>query len=143
MTALALVALPAALAAAAVAVWRRPIVALYAFVVGLALHNPVMARSSTPGSAAREIDVVQAWKEALLAVALARVAADAIRERRLPFRPRAVDWLALAFALSSASTRSSRRTCSAERPTAKAILYGLRHALLPVDRVLPRPLARS
>ena len=31
------------LAAAAIAVWRRPLAALYLFVAGLALHNAVMA----------------------------------------------------------------------------------------------------
>ena len=39
MTALALAVYAVLLVAAAAAVWRRPLVALYVFVVGLALHN--------------------------------------------------------------------------------------------------------
>ena len=42
MTALALAVYAVALARTAVVVWRRPVVALYVFVVGLALHNAVM-----------------------------------------------------------------------------------------------------
>ena len=41
------------LAAAALAVWRRPVVSLYLFVVGLALHNAVMAALYAAGCAAR------------------------------------------------------------------------------------------
>ena len=41
--ALALVVYLVLLGAAALVVWRRPTLALYAFVVGLAAHNAVMA----------------------------------------------------------------------------------------------------
>ena len=44
------------------------------------------------------LTAIQAWKDVLLLVALASVAFDALRKCRLPFRPRAVDALALAFA---------------------------------------------
>src|SRR3954452_21349968 len=87
------------LAAGAVLVWRRPVRALYAFLVGLALHNAVMAALFHAGVHGAALTAIQAWKEVLLATALARVAADARRERRLPFRPALVDLLALAFAL--------------------------------------------
>jgi hypothetical protein len=43
-----------ALAAACLLVWRRPVLALYAFVVGLAVHNAVMAALHEEGGAARD-----------------------------------------------------------------------------------------
>ena len=43
MTAIELVVYALLLAVAAAAVWRRPVAALYLFVVGLALHNAAMA----------------------------------------------------------------------------------------------------
>jgi len=122
----------AALAVAAVAVWRRPIVALYLFIVGLALHNLVLALLYDAGLRGSEIDAVQAWKEALLAVAVARVAIDAIRARAVPFRPRAVDWLALAFAAVVCLYALIPQDMLDGAAGAKAILYGLRHGLVPV-----------
>ncbi|MBV8257159.1 MAG: hypothetical protein JO073_05010, partial [Actinobacteria bacterium] len=86
------------LAVAAVAVWRRPIVALYLFVVGLALHNAVMAALYAAGIHGSTLTAIAAWKEILLLVALARVARDALREGALPFRWGVTDWLAVAFA---------------------------------------------
>ena len=83
--------------------------------------TPSWPRSSTPACTAPRSTAIQAWKEVLLAVALARVAFDARRERRLPVPARrSSTLLALAFALDRArSTRSSRRTCSAARPAAR------------------------
>jgi hypothetical protein len=121
-----------ALAAAAVAVWRRPIVALYVFIVGLALHNLVLSLLYDAGLREWEIDVVQGWKEVLLAVAVARVATDAIRERKLPFQPRAVDWLALAFAAVVCLYAVLPQDVLDGAAGTKAILYGLRHGLVPV-----------
>ena len=72
--------------------------ALYAFLIGLAAYNVTMALLYGAGVRGDAIEAIQTWKEILLAVAAARVARDAWRERRLPFRPRTVDWLALAFA---------------------------------------------
>jgi hypothetical protein len=86
------------LAGAAVAVWRAPVLALFAFVVGLAAHNLVMAVLYGAGVRAGELTAIAAWKEVLLAVALASVAWRAWREHRLPFEPRVVDALALSFA---------------------------------------------
>jgi O-Antigen ligase len=97
VTALELVVYALLLAVAAVAVWRRPTVALYLFVVGLALHNAAMASLSAAGVHGSTLTAIAAWKEILLAVALARVIRDAARERRLPFRPGLADWLALAY----------------------------------------------
>ena len=87
------------LAVAAVFVWRRPVVALYLFVVGLAAHNAVMAALYGAGLHGSVLSIIILWKEALLGVGLARVTYDAVRMRRLPFRPIAADWLALAFLL--------------------------------------------
>ena len=81
----------------AVVVWRRPVAALYAWLVGLAAHNAVMAALYGAGVRGGALTALQAWKEILLAVALARVCIDALRARRLPFTVRAVDVLALAF----------------------------------------------
>ncbi len=132
MTTPALVLYGLALAVAAAAVWRRPIVALYAFIVGLALHNLVLSLLYDAGLRGWEIDVVQAWKEALLAVAVARVATDAIRARELPFRPRPVDWLALAFAAVVCLYALIPQDVLDGAAGTKAILYGLRHGLVPV-----------
>lgn len=132
MTALVLSIYGVLLVVAVAAVWRRPIVALYVFIVGLALHNLVLALLYDAGLRGWEIDTVQAWKEALLAVAVARVATDAIRERTLPFRPRLVDWLALAFAAIVCLYAVIPQDVLDGDAGARAILYGLRHGLVPV-----------
>src|SRR5205085_1090077 len=85
------------LAAGAAVVWRRPIAALYVFLVGLAAHNFVMSLLWGAGVRGNSLEAISAWKEALLAVALLRVGYDAWRTRRLPFRPGLVDALAIAF----------------------------------------------
>jgi O-Antigen ligase len=85
------------LVAVGIVVWRHPIVALYLFVAGLAMHNAAMAALYGAGVHGRALSIIILWKEALLGVALARVAYDVWRERRLPFRPIWADWLALAF----------------------------------------------
>ena len=99
MTAVELVVYALLLAVAAAAVWRRPAAALYLFVVGLALHNAVMATLYAAGVRGSTLTAIAAWKEILLAVALARVMRDSAAERRLPFRPGPVDWLAVAYGL--------------------------------------------
>src|SRR5207248_9138543 len=99
MTAVELVASALLLAVGSLVVWRRPVAALYLFVAGLALHNAVMAALYAAGVRGATLTAISAWKEILLAVALARVGHDALRARRLPFRPQPVDWLALAFGL--------------------------------------------
>ncbi len=97
MTALALAVYALVLAGALGAVWRKPVLSLYAFVVGLAAHNAVMAALYGAGIRGSSLSAIQAWKEILLAAALARVALDAVRARRLPFRFALADKLALAF----------------------------------------------
>ncbi|HEV8249457.1 MAG TPA: O-antigen ligase family protein [Gaiellaceae bacterium] len=98
MTTIALAVYAVLLAAAAVLVWRRPAIALYLFVVGLAVHNLVMALLYGAGVHGGALTAIAAWKEAILLVALASVAWRARRERRLPFEPGLVDALAVAFA---------------------------------------------
>lgn len=80
-------------------VWRWPTAALYAWIVGLAAHNAVMAALYGAGVRGGALTALQAWKEILLAVALARVLLDAIRRRGLAFRIHPADVLAVAFAL--------------------------------------------
>jgi hypothetical protein len=82
----------------AVLVWRRPVVALYAWIVGLAAHNAVMAALYGAGVRGGALTAIQAWKEILLGVALARVALEVLRTRRLAFRVNPADVLAVAFA---------------------------------------------
>jgi O-Antigen ligase len=83
----------------AILVWRRPIVALYAWVVGLAAHNAVMAAIYGAGVRGGALTAIQAWKEIVLGVALSSVGLEALRARRLAFRIRIVDIMALAFAV--------------------------------------------
>jgi hypothetical protein len=95
---LALAAYVLLLVPGAVLVWRRPVVALYAWIVGLAAHNAVMAALYGAGVRGGALTAIQAWKEILLGVALARVALEALRAGRLAFRPHPADVLAVAFA---------------------------------------------
>src|SRR5882672_926787 len=82
----------------AVLVWRRPVFALYAWIVGLAAHNAVMAALYGAGVRGGALTAVQAWKEVLLGVALARVAVEILRTGRLAFRVHPADFIAVAFA---------------------------------------------
>lgn len=129
MTALALAVYGVLLAAAVLAVARRPIVALYLFVLGLPLHNIVMSLLYGGGIRGAPLDAIQAWKEALLAAALASVAFDALRQRRLPFRPGPVDWLALGFAALVFLYAVIPQGALGGHAGAKAVFYGLRHDL--------------
>jgi len=116
----------------AVFVWRRPVVALYAWIAGLAAHNAVMAALYGAGVRGGALTALQAWKEVLLGVALSRVSLDALRARRLAFRIHPVDLLALAFALIVcvyALVPQSWLDGSADR---SAIGLALKHDLIPV-----------
>ena len=72
--------------------------ALFAWLVGLAVHNALMAALYSAGVRGAALTAIQAWKEILLAVVAARVAYDAARARRIPFRGEFGDWLAVALA---------------------------------------------
>ncbi len=120
------------LAAAAVPVWRRPVAALYLFVVGLALHNAVMAALYAAGVRGSTLTAITAWKEILLTVALARVVHDCARERRLPFRPAAADWLALGFAALAAVYALVPQSALGGQAGHRAVALALRHDVVPV-----------
>src|SRR6187551_123629 len=97
MTALALVIYGVLLAATVVAVIRRPQVALLLFILALPLHNIVMSLLYGGGIRGGALDAIQAWKEIVLATAVAAVVVRAVRDRTLPFRPTWVDALAVAY----------------------------------------------
>ena len=130
MTALALAVYGLLIAATAVVVFRRPIVALYVFVLGLPLHNIVMSLLYGGGIRGHALDAIQAWKEIVLAAALASVAVAAVRARRLPFRPQLVDWLALAYAAVVLLYAVIPQSALDGHAGARAIAYGLRHDLV-------------
>jgi hypothetical protein len=129
VTALALAVYGVLLLVAAVAVWRRPVVALYVFVVALALHNATMDALYAGGIHGHALTAIQAWKDVLLLVALARVAFDALRTQRLPFRPVLPDALALAFAAIVVLYALIPQSALDGEATHKAIAYALRHDL--------------
>src|SRR5712691_12233375 len=116
----------------AVLVWRRPVVALYAWVVGLAAHNAVMAALYGAGVRGGALTALQAWKEILLGVALARVGLEALRARRLAFRIRATDVLALAFALLVCVYAVLPQAWLGGSADRGAIGLALKHDLIPV-----------
>ena len=120
------------LAVAAVAVWRRPVAALYLFLVGLALHNAVMAALYAAGVRGSTLTALAAWKEILLAVALLHVLRDALRERRLPFRPWIGDWLALAFAALAVGYAAVPQSALGGHATGHTVALALRHDVIPV-----------
>ena len=120
------------LAVAAAAVWRRPLIALYLFLVGLALHNAVMAALYVAGVHGSTLTAIAAWKEIVLAVALLRVIRDALRERRLPFTPWLGDWLALAFGLLVVVYALIPQSALGGQADAHTVALALRHDIDPV-----------
>src|SRR6266540_3562769 len=116
----------------AILVWRRPLVALYAWVVSLAAHNAVMAALYGAGVRGGALTALQAWKEILLVVALARVAVDVMRERRLPFRLHPADLLALAFGLLVCVYAVLPQDWFGGAAARSAIGLALKHDLIPV-----------
>ena len=107
---------------------RRPVWALYALVVGLALHNFVMAMLWRAGVRGGALSVISAWKEVLLLVALALVVA---KRRALPFsRTFVPDLLALAFAAFVVVYALIPQSVLGGGATHKGIAYALRHDLL-------------
>ena len=129
MTDLTLAVYAVALACTTVVVWRRPVVALYVFVVGLALHNAVTDALYGAGVRGHALTAIQAWKDVILIVALASVAFAAVRARRLPFDPMLVDALALAFAAIVVLYALVPQHALGGHATHKAVAYALRHDL--------------
>lgn len=107
----------------------RPVWALYVFVVGLAVHNLVMAELWQAGLHGWKLDVVSAWKEALLALGLMAVV---FARRGLPFKATGADWLALAYGLVVVLWFLLPQSWLGGDAHRKAELYGVRHDLLPV-----------
>jgi hypothetical protein len=129
MSAFALALYAPLLVAGGLAVWRRPMLALYAFVVGLALHNVIVALLYAGGVRGLALTAIQAWKEVLLATALAALV---VRARGLPFRPGPIDALAAAFAGVVVVYALVPQSVLGGEAGTTGILLSLRHALLPV-----------
>jgi hypothetical protein len=102
--------------------------ALVVLVVGLALHNVVMAQLWEVGLRGGALDAVAAWKEALLLVALVLVA---WKVRRLP-GARSADVLAGAYAVVIVAYFLIPQSWLDGDATARGELLALRHHLLPV-----------
>src|SRR5262249_38622830 len=117
---------------AAILVWRKPLLALYAWVVGLAAHNAVMAALYGAGVRGGALTAIQAWKEILLGIALGRVAFDAVRARRLAFRINVVDILAFAFAVLVCIYAVLPQRWLGGSADRSAIGLALKHDLVPV-----------
>jgi hypothetical protein len=123
MSWLVLALLGPVLAAGAWLVWRRPLYALYAFLVGLAFHNAAFMGLWLAGAEGWQLTVLQAWKEILLGTALLSV----LVARRLPRRLVPLDFAALALALVAAVYLFVPADTTIE-----GRLYGLRSILLPL-----------
>ncbi len=108
---------------------RVPRWALFAFIVVLPLHNLVMAGLWDIGVRDFALDVVSAWKEVLLAAALAAVI---WRRRGIPFKATATDWLALVYAGFVVLYALIPQSWLGGDASAEGILFGLRHNLTPV-----------
>src|SRR4051794_22538514 len=116
----------------ALLVWRRPVVALYAWIVGLAAHNAVMAALYGAGVRGGALTALQAWKEILLGAAVARVCVDAARARRLAFRIHAADVLALTFAVLVCVYAVLPQSWLEGAADRSAVDLALKHDLIPV-----------
>jgi hypothetical protein len=130
MTAAALAVYAILIAVAVVAVWLRPTIALFVYILALPLHNIVMSLLWGGGVRGGALDAIQAWKEIVLVTALASVGRRALRARRLPFRPALVDWLALAYAALVVLYALIPQSALGGHAGTKAIAYGLRHDLV-------------
>jgi len=107
---------------------RRPVWALYALVVGLALHNVVMAMLWRAGVRGGALTAISAWKEVLLVAALGLVVAE---RRSLPISWSFVpDVLALVFATFVVVYALIPQSVLGGGATHKGVAYALRHDLL-------------
>jgi hypothetical protein len=131
-TAIALAVYGVLLAIAATAVWRRPVVALYLWIVGVALHNSVGAALYGAGVRGAALTAIQAWKEILLAIGLGRVVFDIEATRALPFRPRVVDWLAVAYGVLVCIYAVIPQHALDGAASSHAVALALKHDLVPL-----------
>src|SRR5712691_7240748 len=118
--------------AGALAVWRRPILTLPVWIVGLGVHNSAGAALYGAGVRGTSLTAIQAWKEILLLVAVLRVAFDAVRARALPFRPHTVDGLALAYGLLVCIYAVIPQHLLGGHADRHAVGLALKHDLVPV-----------
>ena len=102
--------------------------AIGVLVVGLALHNVAMAQLWELGVRESRLDVVAAWKEVVLLVALVVVAWHV---RRMP-AVQAADVLAASYAIVIAIYWLIPQDVLGGEATARGELFALRHHLLPV-----------
>jgi hypothetical protein len=107
---------------------RLPRIALVVFVVGLAVHNLVMAELWDVGIRGASLDVVAAWKDVLLAAALAVAILGA---RSLPLRLWA-DRFALVYAVLVALYWLLPQSWLDGAATQRGQLFAARHDLIPV-----------
>ena len=103
--------------------------ALYAFIVVLPFHNLLMAGLWDLGVRDVALDVVSAWKEVLLALAIGAVV---WRRRGIPFKSTSTDWLALAYAAFVLVYAAIPQDWLGGEASARGVLYGVRHDLTPV-----------
>ncbi len=108
---------------------RLPKWALYAFIVALPFHNLVMAMLWDAGVRGFALDVVSAWKEVLLAVALGAIV---WRSRGIPFKATTTDWLALVYTAFVLVYALIPQDWLGGDASTRGVLYALRHDLTPV-----------
>ncbi|MGZ4258165.1 MAG: O-antigen ligase family protein [Gaiellaceae bacterium] len=112
---------------------RRPVWALHVLIVGLALHNLVLAQLWHAGLRGAALSAVAAWKDVLLVGALAAVAWA--RRDRLP-KPIPADWLALAYAALVLVYGLVPQSWLGGGATHRGVVFAARHDLLPVAAYL-------
>ena len=112
---------------------RRPVWALHVLIVGLALHNLVLAQLWHAGLRGAGLSVVAAWKDVLLVGALAAVVWA--RRGRLP-EPIRADWLALAYTAFVVAYGLAPQSWLGGGATHRGVVLAARHDLLPVAAYL-------
>ena len=100
-----------------------------AFILVLPFHNLVMAELWDAGVRGFALDVVSAWKEVLLAAAIALIV---WRRHGVPFTMTTVDWLAVAYTAIVVLYALIPQDWLGGDASARGILYGVRHNLTPV-----------
>ena len=102
---------------------------LFAFVLLLPFHNIVMAGLWDLGVRDAALDVVSAWKEVLLALALGALVWT---RRGIPFKSTTTDWLAFLYVGFVVVYAVIPQDWLGGDATPRGVLYGLRHNLTPV-----------
>jgi O-Antigen ligase len=110
---------------------RRPVWILHVFVVGLALHNFVMAELYAAGVRGNALDVVSAWKDVLLLLGVALVWRN--HDFSFHLRPRPLDWLALGYAAFVVVLAIVPQHVLGGGATHRGVVLAVRHDLLPVE----------